>query len=51
MAKRIKLTEAGQGGKKGHSQMTHWRKTGEIKDGMRKLRRRQAREEIREQTS
>ncbi|MBU1342446.1 MAG: hypothetical protein KKD66_12555 [Proteobacteria bacterium] len=36
---KIKKTEAGQGGKKGHSNMSHWTPTEEIKSKNRKKRR------------
>jgi ribosomal protein L35 len=38
--------EGGQGGKRGHSGMTHWAPTEEIKNLARKLRRRNAVTEI-----
>lgn len=38
--KGIKRTEAGQGGKKGHSNMTHWDRTEHIKRRTKRLRRR-----------
>jgi hypothetical protein len=41
--------EGGQGGKRGHSGMTHWMYTEEIKDIARKLRRHQAKIEVDEQ--
>lgn len=37
-------TEGGSGGKKGHSNMTHWTTTEEIKDSTRKARRAEAKE-------
>ena len=45
----IRKTEAGQGGKKGHSNMTHWDYTEWIKSKMKKKRRQQDREIIGEQ--
>lgn len=35
----MKRTEAGQGGKKGHSNMAHWDRTAAIKDAARSARR------------
>lgn len=49
MSKRIKRTEAGQGGRLGHSRMTHWTGTEEVKAETRRLRRRQKRLHIAEQ--
>jgi hypothetical protein len=46
---RSKKTEGGQGGKRGHSNMTHWEFTEDIKDESRILRRRVARLEVNEQ--
>ena len=46
---RSRKVEGGQGGKRGHSNMTHWEKTEEIKASTRVLRRRQGRVEIKEQ--
>jgi hypothetical protein len=48
---RSKKSEGGQGGKRGHSNMTHWEPTEEIKVATRVLRRRQARAEIDDQLS
>lgn len=48
---RSKKVEGGQGGKRGHSNMTHWERTEEIKVAARIQRRRQARAEIEEQLS
>ena len=48
---RSKKVEGGQGGKRGHSNMTHWEFTEEIKDECRVLRRRQALAEVEEQLS
>jgi hypothetical protein len=48
---RSKKIEGGQGGKRGHSNMTHWESTEEIKVSTRVLRRRQARAEIDDQLS
>jgi len=48
---RSKKVEGGQGGKRGHSYMTHWESTEEIKASTRVLRRRQARAEVEEQLS
>jgi len=41
MANKIKKTEGGQGGLRGHSNMTHWEKTETIKQQARKARRAQ----------
>lgn len=41
MANKIKKTEGGQGGLRGHSNMTHWEKTETIKLQARKARRAQ----------
>ena len=38
--------EGGQGGKRGHSNMTHWAYTEEIKDASRKLRRHSAKRDV-----
>lgn len=46
---KIVRTEAGQGGRKGHSNMAHWDKTAQVKDSNRKARRRQDKAMIREQ--
>ena len=46
---RSKKVEGGQGGKRGHSNMTHWESTEEIKASTRALRRRVARIEVNEQ--
>jgi len=40
--------EGGQGGKRGHSNMTHWTGTEEIKQATKKLRRRQSKKIERE---
>jgi len=48
-ATRAKKIEGGQGGKRGHSNMTHWVSTGEIKTSTRILRRRAARTEVHDQ--
>lgn len=40
-------TEAGQGGKRGHSNMAHWSPTAWVKRAARKARRQQARTEER----
>ena len=48
-ATRQKKIEGGQGGKRGHSNMTHWFSTEEIKTATRILRRRAARAEVNEQ--
>ena len=40
--------EGGQGGKLGHSNMTHWAYTEEIKDASRKLRRQIAKRDVAE---
>lgn len=49
MAKAIKNIEGGQGGKKGHSNMSHWTHTEEIKMGAKKARRQNDKKIIREQ--
>ena len=46
---RAKKIEGGQGGKRGHSNMTHWESTEEIKASTRVLRRRIARLEVNDQ--
>jgi hypothetical protein len=46
---RAKKIEGGQGGKRGHSNMTHWVSTGEIKTSTCILRRRAARAEVHDQ--
>jgi|GEM_PF-2007253 len=46
---RSKKVEGGQGGKRGHSNMTHWESTETIKEESRVLRRRQARTEVQDQ--
>ena len=48
-ANRAKKVEGGQGGKRGHSNMTHWESTEEIKASTRVLRRRTARAEVQDQ--
>ena len=48
-ATRAKKIEGGQGGKRGHSNMTHWVSTGEIKTSTRILRRHAARTEVQDQ--
>lgn len=48
---RSKKVEGGQGGKRGHSNMTHWEFTETIKEESRVLRRRQARAELEDQLS
>jgi hypothetical protein len=48
---RSKKVEGGQGGKRGHSNMTHWESTEEIKATTRVLRRRQGRVEVDDQLS
>ena len=40
--------EGGRGGKLGHSNMTHWAYTEEIKDASRKLRRHNAKRDVAE---
>lgn len=45
----MKRSEAGSGGRKGHSQMSHWAKTAEVKDDARRIRRANDRLAIREQ--
>ncbi len=40
--------DGGQGGKLGHSNMTHWEYTAEIKDASRKLRRHKAKQDLAE---
>jgi len=39
-------SEGGQGGGRGHSNMTHWEYTEDIKKAARKFRRREAKREI-----
>jgi len=39
-------SDAGQGGKRGHSNMEHWETTEEIKEAARKRRRHEAKTEI-----
>ena len=46
---RSKKIEGGQGGKRGHSNMTHWEFTEEIKTTSRVLRRRAGRAEVTDQ--
>jgi hypothetical protein len=46
---RSKKVEGGQGGKRGHSNMTHWESTEDIKTATRVLRRRLGRAEVKEQ--
>lgn len=46
---KIRKTEGGQGGKRGHSNMCHWDYTEEIKREAKKRRRRQGKTEIREE--
>ena len=48
-ATRQKKVEGGQGGKRGHSNMTHWVSTEELKASSRILRRRAARAEVQHQ--
>jgi regulator of replication initiation timing len=48
MAFEIKKTEGGQGGKKGHSNMSHWTGTEEIKKQSNKLRRESGKKEVKE---
>ena len=48
-ATRQKKVEGGQGGKRGHSNMTHWVSTEELKVSSRILRRRAARTEVQHQ--
>ena len=48
-ATRQKKIEGGQGGKRGHSNMTHWVSTDELKTASRILRRRAAVTEVAEQ--
>ena len=45
LGKTIK-SEGGQGGGRGHSNMTHWEYTEDIKKAARKFRRREAKDEI-----
>lgn len=40
--------EGGSGGKRGHSSMEHWAKTGEIKDAARKVRRQADKQTVRQ---
>jgi len=42
-------TEAGQGGRRGHSNMNHWYYTEEIKEGARKRRRLESKKIIRKE--
>lgn len=46
---KIKRTEGGSGGRKGHSNMSHWDRTEFVKADNRKARRRQDRAAINEQ--
>lgn len=46
---RSKKVEGGEGGKRGHSNMTHWESTEEIKATTRRQRRRLARAEVEDQ--
>ena len=48
---RSKKVEGGQGGKRGHSNMTHWESTEDIKAATRIQRRRAAQVEVTEQLS
>jgi len=48
---KIKKTEGGQGGKKGHSQMSHWTGTEEVKELSKKARRQQDKKASREAKS
>ena len=45
MAKKYKV-EGGQGGKRGHSNMTHWETTEEIKERSKVLRRQQGKQAV-----
>jgi hypothetical protein len=45
---KMKKTEGGSGGKRGHSNMEHWETTGEIKTNCRRKRREQGKMEIRQ---
>lgn len=45
----MKRTEAGQGGKKGHSNMAHWDRTAEVKALAKKVRRANDKLAVREQ--
>lgn len=45
---KIKKTEGGQGGKRGHSNMCHWDYTEEIKREANRTRRRQGKQEVKE---
>jgi hypothetical protein len=46
---RSKKVEGGQGGKRGHSNMTHWESTEDIKAATRNQRRRRGRIEVDDQ--
>lgn len=45
----IKRTEGGSGGRRGHSNMSHWDRTEEIKAQTKRARRRQDRAHVNEQ--
>lgn len=51
MANMKVASEGGSGGKRGHSNMTHWTKTAEIKAAARRERRRVDREAVQEDPS
>jgi len=48
MANKVQKTEGGQGGRRGHSNMTHWQRTEDIKAQARKARRVAARQVLQE---
>lgn len=47
--KPIRKSEGGSGGKKGHSNMTHWDRTRQVKDFAKKVRRNNDKLSIKEQ--
>jgi hypothetical protein len=47
-AQKLKKSEGGQGGRRGHSNMCHWITTAEIKESARILRRRDAKKVVTE---
>lgn len=51
MSAKMKKVEGGQGGRKGHSNMSHWTGTEEIKAVSKKARRAQGKEVIRKEAS
>lgn len=46
---KMRKSEAGQGGRKGHSNMAHWQKTAEVKADSKRIRRNNDKLAIREQ--